>query len=237
MIARRLGILGGTFDPIHYGHIDVARAAESALGLGELLFVPSHLPPHRPQPVASAYHRFAMVALAVAGRSAWRASDVELRAPAPSYTSSTLERLHAAGYKPTELFFVVGADAFAEIESWKDYPSIFDRAHFAVVSRPGLAVADVARRLPALAPRMITISSVAVASGATSIFLIDAPTANVSSTAIRVRRAAGQPLTGLVPRAVEQHIEQHGLYKDTPRPADADHVSADRAAGRLHGQD
>src|SRR5207248_10043934 len=115
MPSRRLGILGGTFDPIHCGHVDTARVAESALGLTELLIVPSHTPPHRPEPVASAYHRFAMVALVVASRPRWRASDLELRTAAPSYTASTLDRLRSAGYAATELFFIVGADAFAEI--------------------------------------------------------------------------------------------------------------------------
>jgi len=236
MMARRLGILGGTFDPIHCGHVDVARAAESALGLSELLIVPSHFPPHRPEPVASGWHRFAMAALVVAGRPRWRASDLELRAATPSFTASTPARLHAAGYAPTELFFLVGADAFADIESWKDYPAIFDRAHFAIVSRPGLAAGDLARRIPALAPRMIAVSHVAVASGATSIFLIDARTADVSSTAIRGRCAAGQSIAGLVPPAVQQHIEQHGLYTNTPPEASAQAARSNPAAGRLHGQ-
>jgi nicotinate-nucleotide adenylyltransferase len=237
MTARRLGILGGTFDPIHCGHLDVARAAESALGLTELLVVPSHTPPHRPEPLASSYHRFAMVALAVAGRPRWRASDLELQTMAPSFTSATLDRLHGEGYASTELFFIVGADAFAEIESWKNYPSILDRAHFAVVARPGLAASALPRRLPALAPQMVPASSLTVPSGRTSIFLIDAPTADVSSTAIRRRSAARQSIAGLVPPAVQQHIEQHGLYTNAPREADAGRVDADPAAGRLHGQD
>ena len=97
MIARRLGILGGTFDPIHMGHVDAARAAEAALGLGEVLLVTSHIPPHRTQPAASPYHRFAMVALTVARHPRWRASDLELQTATPSYTSCTLDRLHAAG--------------------------------------------------------------------------------------------------------------------------------------------
>jgi nicotinate-nucleotide adenylyltransferase len=237
MTSRRLGLLGGTFDPIHSGHVDAARAAETALGLTELLIVPSHIPPHRPQPAASAYHRFAMVALAVLGRPHWRASDLELREFEPSFTSATLDRLHAEGYAPTELFFVIGADAFAEIESWKNYPSIFERAHFAVVSRPSLAIGELARRLPMLAPRMVTVSTVAAASGgATSIFLIDAPTADVSSTAIRSRRAAGLSIAGQVPPSVQHYIEQHGLYTDTTPGAGAMSVRDEPAAGRLHGQ-
>src|SRR2546430_15285788 len=117
MPARRLGLLGGTFDPIHCGHVDAARAAETALGLTELLIVPSHIPPHRPQPAASAYHRFAMIALAVLGRPHWRASDLELRAAEPSFTSATLDRLRAEGYAPTGLFFLLGRGAFCGIDS------------------------------------------------------------------------------------------------------------------------
>src|SRR5947207_877608 len=111
MIARRIGILGGTFDPVHMGHVDVASAAEAALGLGEILLLTSHIPPHRAQPVASSYHRFAMVALTVAGHPRWRASDLELQAATPSFTACTLDRLRKEGYRPTELFFIVGADA------------------------------------------------------------------------------------------------------------------------------
>src|SRR5205809_7157509 len=106
MIARRLGILGGTFDPIHAGHVDAARAAESAPRLTDVLIVTSHTPPHRPQPLASPYHRFAMVALVVAERSRRRASDLELGPAAPSYTSCPSDRLLAAGHFLTALFFL-----------------------------------------------------------------------------------------------------------------------------------
>ena len=132
MPGRRLGILGGTFDPVHLGHMDLADAAHRALGLTEIVLVPSNVPPHRPQPITSAYHRFAMVAFAVQERPGWRAADLELRSDAPSFTSRTLDGFHHRGYRPTELFFVIGADAFFEIESWRDYPNILDAAHFVV---------------------------------------------------------------------------------------------------------
>src|SRR5437762_9462162 len=103
-MARRIGILGGTFDPIHCGHLDVADAAHAALGLDQMLVITSNIPPHRPQPLASPYHRFAMTAMAVAGRAGWIADDLELRVGAPSYTSGTLDQLHARGYTPEELF-------------------------------------------------------------------------------------------------------------------------------------
>src|ERR1041384_2515705 len=114
-MTRRLGILGGTFDPIHCGHVDLAAAAERALGLSAVLIVPSNVPPHRPQPIASSFHRFAMVALAITRRDRWRASDLELRGEPPSYTSITLARLHRDGYAAADLYFLIGADAFGEI--------------------------------------------------------------------------------------------------------------------------
>jgi len=230
---RRVGILGGTFDPIHQGHLDLAQAAERTLALTEMLVLPSNIPPHRAQPVASSCHRFAMVALAIVGRRGWRVSDLELAsAEGPSFTSATLDRLARAGYAATELFFLTGADAFAEIESWRDFPAILDRAHFVVVSRPGAPVSALAGRLPALAVRMRRVDTGGAAepaeSGQTSIFLIDAETADVSATAIRQAAASGRPISGLVPELVERYLEQHQLY--------AALAHAPTAAGRLHGQ-
>lgn len=224
MSARRLGILGGTFDPIHRGHLDLGRAAQAALELTDMLVVTANIPPHRPQPSASSYHRFAMTALAVAGLDGWRASDLELRIGAQSFTTDTLKELHQQGPPVSALFFVIGADAFAEIESWKDYPGILDCAHFAVVSRPSFAVEALPRLLPRLAGRMAQQPFEALAQLRPMIFLIDAPTSDVSSTAIRRRRASGESIEGLVPPAVQQHIEQHGLYTSAvqdPRTLDA----------------
>jgi nicotinate-nucleotide adenylyltransferase len=235
--ARRIGILGGTFDPIHWGHLDVADVAVAELKLSRLFVITSNVPPHRPQPLASSYHRFAMVALAVLDRPDWRAADLELRHDAPSFTSRTLDLFHERGYLSSELFFVIGADAFAEIASWRDYPKILDAAHFAVVSRPGSSVKELPRRLPKLADRMARPPIDEVAQIDPLIILIDAPTADVSSTAIRDRLAAGESIDGLVPANVQQHIEHHGLYSSaTPgrRRSDAPRIPA---AGRLHGED
>jgi nicotinate-nucleotide adenylyltransferase len=233
-MTRRIGILGGTFDPIHCGHLDVGAAAQSALELTQLFVIPSNVPPHRPQPHASSFHRFAMVARAVAGRPGWVASDLELSRDGHSYTTATLQGFHEH-YAPTELFFIIGADAFADIATWKDYPRILDRAHFAVVSRPGFSVNDLPGRLPALASRMARPPIAATPAQDTVIFLIDAPTADVSSTAIRRRRAEGLSIAGLVDPGVQQHIEQNGLYStDTPHGRDGESPQ-DPAAGRLHG--
>jgi nicotinate-nucleotide adenylyltransferase len=239
MTARRIGVLGGTFDPFHCGHLDLGGAAESALTLSDVVVITANIPPHRPQPVASSYHRFAMVALAIVGRPRWRTSDLELRSVEPSFTSGTLRRFRDEGCVATDLYFILGADAFAEIETWKDFPSILDLAHFAVVSRPGHSVTRLPTELPRLRDRMMPPSE-AGARATPSIYLIDVATADVSATAIRRRAAEGLSLEGLVPPTVRQHIEKHRLYA-APQGA-ADHQpngEAHRApaAGRLHGQD
>jgi nicotinate-nucleotide adenylyltransferase len=233
MTSRRLGILGGTFDPIHCGHLDLGRAAASALRLTDVVVMTANIPPHRPQPQASSYHRFAMVALAIAGREHWRASDRELSAASTSFTTGTLQRFQEDGFAPAEMFFIIGTDAFAEIETWKDFPAILDRAHFAVVSRPGVPLQEMSKRLPALASRMTTPAELD-ARATPSIFLIDALTADVSATAIRRHVAHGESIAGLVPPAVRQHIDQHALYAEPVLEADTHHGSQ---AGRLHGQD
>lgn len=242
MRARRIGILGGTFDPFHVGHLDAGRAAGRALGLARIFVVTANMPPHRPQPRASSYHRFAMTAMAVSGLNGWRASDVELRAAAQSFTTGTLKRFHERGCAPAELFFILGADAFLEVGSWKDYPAILDHAHFAVVSRPGFPVEALPGQLAPLAARMRRPPLDASGQPAQPdplIWLIAAATADVSSTAIRDRSAAGLSIAGLVPPAVEQHIEQHGLYASMVpdrRATGAPSPPSSPAAGRLHGQ-
>jgi nicotinate-nucleotide adenylyltransferase len=235
-MTRRVGILGGTFDPIHCGHVDLAVAAQAGLNLSRVFVIPASIPPHRPQPAASSFHRFAMASLAVAAHPSWRASDLELRRGSTSYTSTTLQAFHERGYAASELFFLIGADAFSEIATWKDYPQILDGSHFGVVSRPGWTVAELPRRLPTLASRMAHAPLEGVPQAGPLIILIDAPTADVSSTAIRQRRAAGEPISGLVDPHVRQHIEQHGLYTSMFPGRRASDAPANTEAGRLHGQ-
>jgi len=215
-MTRRLGVLGGTFDPVHFGHLDAADAARSALALDEVLFVPSHDPPHRPdRPHATAFHRFALVALAIDGRAACRVSDLEVRRSGRSYTADTLRSLHAAGWRPWELYFVLGADAFAEIATWREFPGVLDGAHFVVVARPGMPVDAALARTPALRPRVRPAGSVAGSTGSTAIFLVEARTRDVSATTIRARLVARQPIDDLVPSAVARHIAAHRLYVES----------------------
>jgi nicotinate-nucleotide adenylyltransferase len=193
----RTGILGGTFDPIHLGHLEAAEAARQKLQLDRVLLLPSRTPPHRSvEPRASVFHRFAMTALAAAERG-MLASDLELLREGPSYTARTLEGLHRDGHAPDHLYFIIGSDAFAEISTWYAYPRLFELSNFAVVSRPGYAVP---------APRPLEKRS------STAVFVVEANTPDVSSTEIRRRVAAGESIQGLVAPSVASHIERYRLY-------------------------
>lgn len=209
----RVGVLGGTFDPIHLGHLDVADAAARALHLERIWIMPASVPPHRAPPQASAPHRFAMAALAIQGRPTLAMLDLEMVADRPSYTSATLDRLAARGVDTRDLFFITGADAFRDIGSWKDFPALLDRCHFVVVSRPACAAPALRTHLPALASRMIEPPRDRGQLAPPSIILIDAPTAPVSSTEIRRRAAAGDSLAACVPDLVAAYIRTHHLYE------------------------
>jgi nicotinate-nucleotide adenylyltransferase len=216
----RTGILGGTFDPIHCGHLDLAESARQALRLDTVLLVPSRVSPHRAvSPRVSGYHRFAMAALATADDEGVLMCDAELRSPDPSYTSITLEQLTLAGHKPWQLFFITGADAFADIASWHDYPGILDRSHFVVVARPGYPVKDLGVQLPNLAARMRAPIAIVDSDSdsdhgpqPTAIWLVDASTANVSSSELRSRLAKGESISSQAPTAVATYIRRHRLY-------------------------
>lgn len=207
------GWLGGTFDPIHAGHLDVARAAYDALGLDRVTLVPSRTPPHRSRPVASAQDRVAMVRLAAAGHPWLDVSTMEVDAEGPSYTAVTLDRLAASGRDLRPLVVITGADAFAGILSWHRAGELLDRVSFAVVSRPGCPVSELPRALPTLAPRMCAPAQ-APTGPQPCIVLVDAPTCPVSSTQVRATTAAGGSLKGLVPEPVEAYISAHGLYSE-----------------------
>lgn len=208
------GLLGGTFDPVHAGHLDVARAALNALQLDKVLLIPSRTPPHRKAPHASGDDRLAMVRAAIADTRGLEASTIELDATGPSYTSATLDRLSASGVDTHTLCFITGADAMATIPTWHQYPDLIDRCHFAAVSRPGMPAEHLRTQLPRLASRMISVTGNQPyrTPSQASIFLIDAPTAPVSSTDVRARIARGASIAGLVPDAVAAYIDAHRLY-------------------------
>ena len=139
-------------------------------------------------------------------------SDHELQTPGPSFTARTLDHLRATGLRSSQMFFITGADAFAEIETWHRYPEVLDLAHFAVVSRPGARVDSLPLRLPSLQSRFTVTAARDSANVAQRIFLIDAETPDISSTDVRRRLANGESVTGLLCPAVERHIRRHNLY-------------------------
>lgn len=206
----KLGVLGGTFDPIHNGHIAAAVAAQQALALDRVMLIPSRIPPHRAGPAtATAEDRFAMVQLAAAGQPGWTASRIELDREGPSYSYDTLTALRDPG---TQIYFIVGADAFAEIDTWNRFPAVLDLAHFVVVSRPGNTLDSLRERVPTAFSRPFAATQGAQPSTDTRVILVEANTPDISSTDIRRRVRAGEGLHGLVPDAVAAYISSHRLY-------------------------
>lgn len=211
-----IGLLGGTFDPPHLGHLDVAAAARRALALDEVWFVPARQPPHRASPVASAAHRFAMAALAVSRRPGLRVCDAEMEVEGPSYSIDTVRRVLSRNPAVAgSLFFITGADAFLDIETWREWRQLLDLCHFAVVSRPGCSTRQVRNALTALAARMHDVPCTVTSTP--GIFLIEADTADVSSTRVRETLRAGRTGTGLLPERVAEYAVTHGLYSGPAR--------------------
>jgi nicotinate-nucleotide adenylyltransferase len=221
----RLALLGGTFDPIHYGHLDAAEAARRALAVDQVLLVPTHDPPHRPShPHASSHHRFAMCALAINESPGYRVTDVELSRVGRSYTIDTLEALHGHGWRPSQLFFILGSDAFAEIATWHRHPASLDAANFVVIARPGTSLDAAFARAPELRQRVRPLEAIGQNGRGTGVFLVEADTRNVSSTDVRQRLRAQEPIDDLTPPAVARHLRAHHLYTDgtaTAGPSDA----------------
>ena len=236
-----LGVLGGTFDPIHNGHITAGLRAQAALHLDRVMLIPSRVPPHRATAVsASPEARLAMARLAAAEQQGWTASDIELTRDGPSYTFDTLTALaktHLGEAAMSELrggamsdagkrvewqfFFIIGADAFAEIATWSRYPAVLDLAHFAVVARPGITLHSLQARVPDLADRMTTPDLFKPQApspkpdGKTRVILIETATPDVSSTEVRRRVRAGEGISDLVPDTVSSYIATRRLYVGT----------------------
>ena len=187
----KIGILGGTFNPVHLGHLRMAEGAMTALGLDQVLWIPARLPPHKPVdgPV-SAEHRCRMVELAITGLPAYRVSRIELDRPGPSYTVETLRQL--ARQEPAAAWYVlVGSDMVPDLPAWKEIGEAMRLATFVAVPRPDAPVA-------AWPPQ---------------IQRLDVPTLPISSSAIRERVRRGQPIDTLVPAAVSRYIAEQSLYR------------------------
>lgn len=212
---RPAGLLGGTFDPVHYGHLRLAEEAREALDLDEVRWIPAGRPPHRPPPRTAAAHRLEMTRRAVAGNPAFRIDDAEIRADAPSYTVATLERLRAAeGRRP--LVLIMGADAFLGLERWHRWRALFDLAHIGVAARPGFALepADLPAELAAACRDRLADGPGALRATPSGCVIQFAMTPlAISASLLRARLAAGLSPRYLLPDAVAEYIRMQHLYR------------------------
>ena len=202
------GIFGGTFDPIHYGHLRLAEDMADALGLERVLFIPAGQPPHRGAPRTAAHHRLAMVRCAVAGNPRFVADAREVERDAPSYTVDTLTELRAELGNARPLWLLLGADAFLGLPAWHDWRRLFGLAHIAVATRPGAALTDA---LPAeLKAELAQRQDAAGPAG--GVRLRDAPPLDISATVIRDTLARHRSARYWLPDAVLDYIQEQKLY-------------------------
>lgn len=213
---RRLGIFGGTFDPIHLAHLRCAEEAREALSLDRVLFVPSATPPHKSGTVASGRDRLAMVRRAVAGHPMFRASSIEIHRSGPSYSIDTLRALRRRFPEPTKFVFLLGIDAFREIGTWKQFADLFPLADFAVLSRPPHRQPAPRNLLPVAARRQFCYSHrrrMLVHESGNRIVFLDVTSLDISASDIRQRVRRGKSIRYLVPNSVERYLDEHRLYR------------------------
>ncbi|HEX5017290.1 MAG TPA: nicotinate-nucleotide adenylyltransferase [Actinomycetes bacterium] len=192
---RRIGVMGGTFDPIHHGHLVAASEVAASFDLEEVVFVPTAIPWQKDdRAVSPPEDRYLMTVIATASDPRFSVSRVDIDRGGPTYTIDTLRDLHAAHPDAGELYFITGADAMAQLLSWRDFESLYALAHFVGVTRPGHTLAD-----PGLPPGEVT--------------LVEIPALAISSTDIRERVATGRPIDYLVPEGVARYISKRGLYR------------------------
>lgn len=197
---KPLGILGGSFDPIHNGHTMLARDVYEQLGLEQVIFVPAYIAPHKiGHSFASPIDRYRMTELAITGVPYFSISDIEFKKKDISYTVDTM-RIMKKIYSSQDLFFIIGADSVAELKTWNGIDELFDLVKFAVVYRPGY-------------DEKIDVTKQYFGKKAERIMVIHTPEYAVSSTTVRDNVLKGLPLSGMVAPAVEKYIWEHGLYK------------------------
>jgi len=199
----KIGVLGGTFDPIHNGHLAVAEEVRARLNLGEVLFVPAGQPQLRTNsPISAAEHRLEMVRLSITGRPYFRLSTVEIERAGPSYTVDTIAELRRQFGSQDELFFILGWDSLAELPRWREPSRLvkIKMCYMVAVPRPGYPLPDLGSleaQVPGLARRVI---------------VLDLPRVDISASEIRQRASQGLPIGHLVPEPVDKYIREQGLY-------------------------
>jgi nicotinate-nucleotide adenylyltransferase len=212
---ERIGVFGGTFDPIHIAHLRSAEEAREQLGLDRVLFVPAADPPHKTRRITAAAHRLAMVRLAIAGHPAFRVSTLEIDRGGRSYTVDTLRALRERLPADTALTLLIGWDAFLEISTWKQYRTLFELAGVAVWTRPPHAVRAPRALLPVAARRDFCYGqdhqTLRHRTG-NQVRFLTVTALDISASAIRLRLRRGQSIRYLVPLGVERYVSRHRLY-------------------------
>ena len=220
MGAKRAAIYGGTFDPLHNGHLRVARRVQKLFGLDELLFVPACVPPHkRGAGITSAFHRFAMLVLATQTDESLLVSTVELDNPERPYAVETVARMQEQLGRDYRLFFVMGADSWSEITTWREWQRLLTMCDHIVVTRPGYELNTAATGANLIDLRGKTddeINALVSQSAPPRVFVTDAVFEDVSATAIRAAARQGDTnaLTKMVPHEVATYVEKYGLYRN-----------------------
>lgn len=217
---RRIALYGGTFDPVHVGHTALARRLLELFSLDEVLFIPAHVAPHkRDREVSPALHRYAMLALATQGEERFRVSTVELDAPESPYTVGTLERFVATTGREARLFFVMGADSWQEITTWREWERVLTLTDIVVVTRPGYEVGT-AHVTPSIRERVVDLrrgrgsfEEALNGVGGTRIYLSDAVVMDVSATGVRRAARDGAELGEMVAPPVAEYIRKYSLYQ------------------------
>jgi len=216
---RRIAAFGGTFDPVHNGHVEIARAIVHNFGLDQLLIVPAHRPPHKdPRGIADAYHRYTMAALATLDDPRVIVSTIEIESPERPYTFETIERLRSIVGPETRLFFVMGADSFQEINTWREPARLLSSTDVIVVTRPGHDVesSHLDDRFKATVIDLRereTGSQIQDDCNRHHIYVTGYVNTSVSSTEIRQRVCDGELIEGLVPPRVADYINKYELYR------------------------
>jgi len=202
MKEQRLGILGGTFDPIHYGHLVIAEEIRETMGLEKVIFIPSGNPPHKKNiKVTQAIHRYNMVKLAIDSNPYFEVSTIEIEREGYSYTIDTLKQLKQIYGQDTTLFFMTGADVIPELVTWRSFENLFTLCEFVAVLRPGFERESLLEKIEYYKNNYKAI-----------IHIVDAPLIGISSTIIRERVKKGKTIKYLVPESVEKYIKENGLY-------------------------
>jgi nicotinate-nucleotide adenylyltransferase len=220
MQRKRIAIYGGTFDPVHSGHLEIARRVTQLFGIGEFLFVPAMVAPHKmDRDVSGALHRYAMLALATREDPRLSISSFELDGPGRQYTVDTLLHFRSLLPESADLFFVMGADSWAEFTTWREWRRLLTLANLIVVTRPGYDIsrAPASAELGASIVDLRGLKEVTGETGSPKVFVTDTVMLDISAT--EIRRAASEDdsekLSELVPREVAEYIRKYGLYRNT----------------------